>query len=712
VEAAQALQDIRTQASMSRERLARVLGVSLVSVNKWERGSSRPSPDQTQLILRLHRQVQAAPAAVQQFKSEGAVFASRGVRRRATAMPLFDGLLPHVDVTEQSFPPIARRLTHDRFFSTQGQQTLAQILADHRSTAPIADTPPTSGMSAGKNTYTYDAHTYHTKVPPQGIAELVKHYLPRGGLVLDPFAGSGMTGVACRANGYDSILNELSPAACFIADRFTSTIDPHLFEAGVTAVLRALQPLRKDLYSTICRECGQSTEILYTVWSYNVLCPHCNKEFLLWDHCRSYGKRVRDHKIMTEVACPACNHMLKKSTLKRTIAEPVELGYKCCGSRQQEVTRPLTAEDLALILRLEIAPPLADGYYPLMDLPHGMNLQQPKRHGLDRIDRLYTPRNLAAMSHLWRAIHHIEDAQMAAYLAFAFTSLYQRVTRLSEFRFWGGSGNTARYNVPFIFNETNVFTTFERKARSIQDHLETTASHYGRQSIVVRNSATSLDYLPDESVDLIFTDPPFGGNINYSDMNFLWESWLGTFTDTTDEAITNKVQGKGVEEYQNLMARSLAECYRVLRPGHWMLLVFMNSSSTIWTALRTAIIDAGFAIRQADLFDKQHGTFKQFVSENTAGCDLVLHCLKPAHGQAALAAITGRDARDSVFAFLKATLDPVKHITTYLHVGRAQEVDVRSLYSLWVAQAIIHDAHLVDFAGFREMVEEWMLGNR
>lgn len=403
--------------------------------------------------------------------------------------------------------------------------------------------------------------------------------------------------------------------------------------------------------------------------------------------------------------------MLKKSTLKRTIAEPVEIGYKCCGSRQQEVTRSLNEEDLALILRLEIAPPLADGYYPLIDLPHGMNLQQPKRHGLDRIDRLYTPRNLAAMSHLWRATHCIEDAEIAAYLAFVFTSLYQRVTRLSEFRFWGGSGNMAHYNVPFIFNETNVFATFERKARSIQDHLETTASHYSGQSIVVQNSATKLDYLPDESIDLIFTDPPFGGNINYSDMNFLWESWLGTFTDTTDEAITNKAQGKGVDEYQHLMARSLAECYRVLRPDHWMLLVFMNSSSTIWTALRTAVIDAGFIIRQADIFDKQHGTFKQFVSDNTAGCDLVLHCLKPANGQTTLTPLTGQSARDSVSAFLRANLDPAKHTITYLHVGREQETDVRSLYSLWVAQAIMGNAQLIDFASFRAMVEEWLLEN-
>jgi len=86
-------------------------------------------------------------------------------------------------------------------------------------------------------------------------------------------------------------------------------------------------------------------------------------------------------------------------------------------------------------------------------LPEGVNLNQPRKHGLLRIDQFYTERNLTALSHLWREIHKIEDAQLASIVAFVFTSLYQRVTKLSEFRFWGGSGNTAHFNVPFIFNE-------------------------------------------------------------------------------------------------------------------------------------------------------------------------------------------------------------------------------------------------------------------
>ena len=560
-------------------------------------------------------------------------------------------------------------------------------------------------MSAGKNTYTYDAHTYHTKVPPQGIAELLTHYLPEGrGLILDAFAGSGMTGVAAQVTGHDSILNELSPAACFIADRFTNSIDPTLFEAGVNAILEATRDIRRRLYTTKCRECGSETEILYTVWSYKVLCDHCGSEFVLWDHCRKYGARVREHKILTEFPCPQCKKVLQKSKLQRTSVVPVMLGYKCCKGGQQETTHSLSDEDVVLIREIEQKPPTQPGFYPLTKLPEGVNLRQPAKHGLDSIDKFYTARNLAAMSHLWQAIHRVEDTNLAAYLAFAFTSLYQRVTRLSEFRFWGGSGNTARFNVPYISNEANVFLTFERKAKTILDHLRTTAANYTAHSVVVRGSATHMDYLPDQSIDLIFTDPPFGANINYSEMNILWEAWLGEFTDTAQEAIINKVQNKDVTAYQNLMTASMCECYRVLRPGHWMLLVFMNSSKEVWNALQEAIAHAGFTIRKIDIFDKQHGTFKQFVSENTAGFDLVLHCFKPLVLQSS-AIVAQTVIGDSIRAFLSHYGGNLP-TQVYLHVGRDSEIDYRKLYSEWLSSSLMGHSELVDFTEFRKSVQQ------
>jgi hypothetical protein len=37
-------------------------------------------------------------------------------------------------------------------------------------------------------------------------------------------------------------------------------------------------------------------------------------------------------------------------------------------------------------------------------------------------------------------------------------------------------------------------------------------------------------------VDCIFTDPPFGENIYYADLNYLVESWHGVRTDSGPEA--------------------------------------------------------------------------------------------------------------------------------------------------------------------------------
>ncbi|MBI3978387.1 MAG: helix-turn-helix domain-containing protein [Chloroflexi bacterium] len=702
------LSEIRSKAQMTPEHLAKLLGVSLVSVSRWERGASTPSPAQIERIKDVHRRVHASGAPQAAFVSDekADAFSSRGIRQRLTSLPLFQHLLPNVVLSPIAFPPILSRLMNGRGFLGGGPESLARMLEEHGIAATTREQPLAAVMSAGKNTYAYDAHTYHTKVPPQGIAELLRHYLPTGGLVLDPFAGSGMTGVACRAIGYDCILNELSPAACFIANRFVSFVDPTLFDAGVKAVLDELRDLRATLYTTTCRECGKSTELLYTVWSYRVLCYSCGHEFLLWDYCRRYGRRVREHKILSEFPCPACRRLLVKSRLRRTQAEPVLVGYQCCGSRQQEVTHPPDDRDLERMRVLEQAPLLAPGFYPQHRLPDGVNLRQPKNHEIDSVARFYTPRNLAALSHLWQAIHRIEDSELAAHLAFAFTSLYQRVTRLSEFRFWGGSGNTARFNVPFIFNEANVFVTFARKARAIQDHLEATAAQYRGHAVVVRNSATSLDYLPDNSIDLIFTDPPFGANINYSEMNYLWEAWLGEFTDPHDEAIINKVQHKGVREYRRLMTESLRECYRVLRPGHWMLLVFMNSSREVWDALKAAITDAGFEIRQANSFDKQHGTFKQFVSQNTAGYDLVLHCWKSTEPFRATRPRNAEPALESILAFLSRA-DIAKRTTVYLHVNREEEVDYRSLYSEWISQSILQGTQVIDFDQFCSIVKRW-----
>lgn len=705
-EAAKLFVDARTKLNVSQRELAELLNTSLYAVVRWERGDLEPAADARERLDALLRSGVAKPRTTGLNESR-IFFPSTGIRQQSVFRPLLD----RVDVPLLENPRNALlEPIYDPPFWGDGDMALADMLRRHCTPAVTSNNAITESISAGKNTYTYDAHTYHTKVPPQGIAKVIESYLPEGGLVLDPFGGSGMTAVAARYLGYDVVLNELSPAACFIAHNFTRAVDVNEFNSAVEKVMELSRGIRQLLYTTNCRECDREVEILYTVWSYSLECNHCGSNFVAWDHCRKYGANVREHKLLRRFPCPSCGQEVDKSKLKRLEQSPVFLAYRCC-SKSKILEHPLTDQDL---MRIEDADRLLAEYQPHIPatpLPNGVNLNQPKRHGIDTVAKLYTPRNLLACAAIWRAVRRIEDPELSAAVGFVFTSLYQRVTRLSEYRFWGGSGNMANFNVPHISNEANAFVTFERKAKSIADHYCATAQGYDGRCAIRTGSATDMRFLPDESVDFIFTDPPFGGNINYSEMNIIWESWLGSFTEPTLEAIVNRHQGKDVVKYEELMARSLKEAFRVLRSGHWMVLVFMNSSERVWRAIRNAIQQSGFHVERMGIFDKQHGTFKQFVSSNAAGADLMIHCRKPkgtdgVRRDQSSGVEIGAEAR--LQEFLSGEGENVPRFS-FLHVRREAEIDYRTLYSRYIAREMKANFPVMGFAKFRQLAAAFLV---
>ncbi|MBE3558327.1 MAG: hypothetical protein IMW89_03775 [Ktedonobacteraceae bacterium] len=569
---------------------------------------------------------------------------------------------------------------------------------------PVSE-PYRQDISCGKNSYVYDAHTYHTKVPPQGIGLLINYYTRPGDVVLDPFCGSGMTGVAAVEKGRKAILCDLSPAAAFIAYNLNIPVSSSRYLEAVNHILQATKDIEHRLYNTHCRICNKQIPMLYMVWSYGAICTYCKKEFVIWDVARDERESVKESKIKQEFDCPHCHGHLKKRELKRTKRYPVLVGYQCCGRGRKEETAPLDEYDLRTLEILEQEGIPQDLWYPTDSLPDGVNTSQAINAGITTIDRMYTTRARWAMACLWALISQWPDPEIKAKLLFTFTSLYQRVTVFSEFRFWGGSSNTANYNVPAIMNEQNVFKTFQRKAETISWYFRN-APIVNRQVRISTQSACHLPQLPDKSVDYVFTDPPFGGNINYSEMNFLWESWLGTYTNITEEAIINKTQGKGLEEYRQLLTQSFSEVRRVMKDDAWLTVIFHNSSAQVWSTLQEALASAGFTIQGSQIFDKKHGTFKQFVSDNAVGYDLVLHCRKSLDRPESRNG-TALATQQQVINFILETLrtDPDQYIVRYLHVSRKDELDYRRLYSEWLAHTLQTTVISLSFEKFRLLVD-------
>lgn len=143
--------------------------------------------------------------------------------------------------------------------------------------------PFATDVRAGKSSPIYNAHSYHTKVPPDGIKPFIAHYTKQGDLVLDPFCGSGMTGVAALKQGRFPILIELSPAAVFIAENYCSSIDIGKFNRAARAIMKYLEELANWLYETKCQNCGRKSMIEFVILSDEFRCPRCAREFLLYD---------------------------------------------------------------------------------------------------------------------------------------------------------------------------------------------------------------------------------------------------------------------------------------------------------------------------------------------------------------------------------------------------------------------------------------------
>lgn len=150
--------------------------------------------------------------------------------------------------------------------------------------------------------------------------------------------------------------------------------------------------------------------------------------------------------------------------------------------------------------------------------------------------------------------------------------------------------------------------------------------------VISTQSATGLDCIPSDSIDYIFTDPPFGGNLNYSDLNFIWESWLRVWTNNSTEAVVSRVQQKGLYEYSSLMSKCLTHYCRVLKPGRWLTMVFHNSQNAVWAAIQEALFSAGFIIADVRTLDKKQKSFKQIQGAGAVKQDLIISAYKPNGG--------------------------------------------------------------------------------
>ena len=588
--------------------------------------------------------------------------------------------------------------------------------------------PMAIDVSVGKTDALYKAHGYHTKVPHLAIVPSILHFTEPGDIVLDGFAGSGMTGVAAQWCGMApasyrhqiemewkkaglpaprwgarrAVLNDLSPAATFIGANYNLPFDVDAFAKASRQVLSEVDRELGWMYETKHSDQKTIGTIEETVWSEVYSCPECAGEINFFE----IAYDAEASKVRVTYACPHCGAELTKKKIERSYTNvpdranaivisqprrvPVQITYKI-GSRKY-IKKP-DEEDLALIQKvseMEFPDEVPSIKIPPMHMTH--ERARMDEAGVTHLNHFYLPRAAQYMAFLWRKIKSISDHRIELMMRFWFDSHVINLSIQNRYRpevSFPYNPMTGVYYVPSLISEASPLTAYKNRLKRLTNTFQN--FQFRSTNATLTTGTAALMPLVDDSIDYIFTDPPFGENKYYADLNFLVESWHGVTTDAEPEAIIDRFKKKVLPDYQHLMQQCFAEYHRVLKPGRWMTVVFSNSKASVWNAIQVALQQAGFVVAEVSALDKKQGSYRQVTSTTAVKQDLVISAYKPNGGLEQRLAERGA-APESAWDFVQTHLRqlPVsKSKDGILEI--VVERDPRRIYDRMVAWFVRHD---------------------
>lgn len=538
--------------------------------------------------------------------------------------------------------------------------------------------PIDHAVVAKPHTPVYKMHRYFARRPWSVFRELILHYSNPGSVILDPFCGGGVTVVEGLRLGRKVIGVDINPLATFITRMEVADVDPDDLQRAFGQLEAACRNEIESLYLTSCPNCGKDTPADWFEWSNVYECPACGQRSVI-SEMRKAGSGVYE---CVNKRCKTGIRPLAARQLPPVIT-CVRVECDSCGCKR---TVPATERDHARFRRIarsyETIVQNEDLPVPSDPIPDGNMARENAlfKRNIRHFADFFTKRNLLANGRLKKHILNLgASPRLMDFLGLAFSGSL-RFTNRMVFRnaAWRGDKPLEwakpAFWIPETSLEANVWAYFVRRLPRIKQALKYMARECpvrvdfatsfedlckSRNALILTQSSDSLPF-PDQSVDAIITDPPYGSNVQYAELSDFWVVWLGEWLgtngiiDNAKEAITTRYDdfegAKDSAHYRNMLFRVFQECHRVLKPNRWMTMTFHNREFEVWSATHMAAHDAGFVLAEHDglIYQPAIKLYEHTINTRRSGSML----------------------GDFVLSFQKRSVSPSFRVLDHLEIGK------------------------------------------
>jgi len=420
-------------------------------------------------------------------------------------------------------------------------------------------------------------HKFWSRKTWNVVGEYIKTYCPEGGIVFDPFAGSGITAMEALKNGRRAIVCDLVPIATEITRLTIKQVNAVQLYDAFKWVQKKVKDKIEQLYVTRCR--------------------NCKKEIV-------FDCAVRKGAECIEIRYQACPY---------------------CKDRQETKCKPISFDKNLL---REIEKRKIKEWYPKHPLyyPDGRPFKEKQKY--ESVDQLFTKRNLQALAWLIEAIEGESNELLRDFLKIGFSSMVHLCSRMvaisdplptshhTAFSSTGWIQHSYWYAPSYM--EQNVWNKFDSAINGHQGLLKAKVESNrifkdvkiasslkkilsGEADVYIHNGSCFdlMKRLPEESVDYIFTDPPYDASIQFGELSYMWVAWLKMDTNYVEKIVANEVvrnenQHKDFNSYYALLSNSFQKMFNVLKPERYLTLTFHNPAFKVRNATIRAGVFAGF----------------------------------------------------------------------------------------------------------------------